>query len=415
MNLKDELLKTKEWALLLSCMQHASEAQLCDQKSELIRDIDWNYLFSFSEYHSLLPILHWGIKRMGDTEAPPEVLTFLRDNFRASHLRNLLAAHTLSQCEQMFKAERIPAIAFKGIVLAYAIYEHPALRQFGDIDILIQQHQLPKARSLLQQHDYRPVYPPGMLTDPRVQELSFNQTRIYDRYYHELTLQSRDDLMQIDLHWALSPRLYPSAPDLAGIWGGIRTASLNGHTVLTLSQEHQLLNICIHAAKDRWRTLKWVVDIDRLVRSEGDLDWVQLKELASASRSDRILTFGLHLSQLLLDTPIPTSRFASAKGRSSEADLSAILEVLFRPGTPRPRALGCLGINPIYLRLCGGWSLRMRYLCRALTLPRPEDEVMFGLAQQQYPLWRLRRPFWLLGRCLSRIPRPRPDANPFRE
>lgn len=415
MNLRDEVLKTKEWALLLACLQRDHDPRSDEQKAALARNItDWKRLFLFADYHSLLPALYWGIKRTDTFEATSTELSFLRDHFEASRLRNLLAIDAFSHCNQVLGAEGISAVIFKGLMLATDVYEHLALRQFGDIDVLVRHHQLPQARTLLQQHGYRPVYPPGMLIDPRVQQLSLAQTRIYDRYYHELTLQSRDNLMQIDLHWGFSSRLYPTDPDLTTIWEGVRSASLNGHNVLTLSHEHQLLNTCIHAAKDRWRTLKWVVDIDRLIRSEDDLDWVHLKALASASKSDRILTFGVRLSQLLLETPIPTNGSTSAMGMSSQSDLSAILEVLFRPDKPKPRALPCLGINPIYLRLCGGWSLRMRYLYRALTLPRTEDEVMFGLPQQQYPLWRLRRPFWVLGRCLSRTARPRPEATALR-
>lgn len=416
MNLKDDVLKTKEWALLLACLQRDKDLEPEDRILDLVENIDWKFLFLFSDYHSLLPMLYWGIKRIEATLARSEEMSFLRDHFQASELRNRLAVDTLVHCVQMFTAEGISAVAFKGIVLASEVYEHPALRQFGDIDILIRQHQLARARDLLQHQGYRPIYPPGMLINPPLQRLSASQTRIYERYYHELTLQSRDDLMQIDLHWRLSPRLYPTDPDPMTIWQDIRKTTLNGYAVLTLSREHQLLNTCIHAAKDRWRQLKWVVDIDRLIRTKAGLDWVRLKNLARASDSERILTFGMRLSQLLLDTPIPPSGSASAIGGSSRSDLAAILEVLFRPDLPRSRLLPCLGINPIYLRLCGGWSLRMRYLYRALTLPRPEDEAMFGFAQQHYPLWRLQRPFWVLGRCLSRIGRPRGDALPrFRD
>lgn len=415
MNLKDEVLETKEWALLLACLQRDHDPRSDDQKAALAKSItDWKHLFLLADFHSLLPALYWGIKRTDTFEATSIEFSFLREHFEASRLRNLLAIDTFLHCKQLLAAEGIDAVIFKGLILAADVYEHLALRQFGDIDVLVRQQRMPQARAILQEHGYRPVYPAGMLIDPQIQRLSLTQTQIYDRYYHELTLQSRDNLMQIDLHWGLSPRLYPTDPDLTTIWEGVRTASLNGHDVLTLSHEHQLLNTCIHATKDRWRSLKWVVDIDRLIRSKDNLDWVHLKALASTSQSERILTFGMRLSQLLLDTPIPTSGSISEMRMPSQSDLSAILKVLFRPDKPKPRALPCLGINPVYLRLCGGWSLRMRYLYRALTLPRPEDEVMFGLRQQQYPLWRLRRPFWILGRCLSRTARPRPGATPFR-
>jgi hypothetical protein len=164
----------------------------------------------------------------------------------------------------------------------------------------------------------------------------------------------------------------------------------------------------MHATKDHWRTLKWVVDIDRLIRAEKHIDWKLLASLAKAFGISRMLGVGIGLARLLLDTPIPDA--FPLLGKHSSRDLSPICDRLFDPDRRRSRIFRCLGINPLYLRLCDDWPARLTYLYRSLAMPRPEDEVLFGTALANGPTWGLRRPFLVVGRCASRMGRPRSDG-----
>ncbi len=183
-----------------------------------------------------------------------------------------------------------------------------------------------------------------------------------------------------------------------------------------MSAEHQVIHTCIHAAKDRWRKLKWVVDLDRIVRAgsrldRAQLDWERLGWYARAWKGRRMVSTGLGLARRLLATPIPQSESRHSFHDASEADQSAVIETLLHPEIPESRMLRCLGINATVLRLLDTNACRRRYLFQALTMPRPEDEALFGPKAPNGALWKYRRPLWILARCVGRAGRPRSNDD----
>lgn len=372
----------------------------------LDREIDWNLFLILGEHHDLLPLLFRGLDGASISRLPQHLVSHLHDHFQANWLRNRLALQCFLDVETSLSEADIPTLLLKGLAVANTVYEHPALRQFGDVDFLIPGNRITEAREILERADYHPIYPPNMLCDLKSQRLNLNQEHIYSAYYHEITLQSSDKLLQIDLHWNLLPRYYPIGPDLGAIWKSSRTRMLGGHPIRTLSTEHQLLHTCVHATKDGWRKLKWVVDIDRIVRADGEIDWERLADLAKGWRCERIMGTGIQLAHELLETPIPTSPSWPPSRKATERDVSTVIKILLRPDRPRSRVLRCLGINATLLRLLDTRSCRRRYVYQALTMPRPEDEALFGFQTPNRPLWNLRRPFWVLARCMGRIGKP---------
>ncbi len=393
-------------ALVLACMHGDADARDRQWRMLLDREIDWNLFLILGEHHDLLPLLFRGLEGAWISRLPRHLVSHLHDHFQANWLRNRMALQSFLNADAALSEAEIPTLLLKGLALANTVYEHPALRQFGDIDFLIPGNRVSRAREILERADYHPIYPPNMLCNFKSQRLNRNQEHIYSEYYHEITLQSSDKLLQLDLHWNLLPRHYPIGPDLGAIWESCRTRVLGRRPVRTLSTEHHLLHTCVHATKDGWRKLKWVVDIDRIVRADGEIDWERLADLAKGWRCERIMGTGIQLAHALLETPIPTSPSWPPSRKASERDVSTLIKILIQPDLPRSRVLRCLGINATLLRLLDTRSCRRRYVYQALTMPRPEDEALFGSQTPNRPLWNLRRPFWVLARCMGRIGKP---------
>ncbi|UHD17149.1 nucleotidyltransferase domain-containing protein [Thiocapsa bogorovii] len=400
-------------ALLLACLSaDADSRQERSWRSVLDRGIDWDLLLTLGEHHDLLPLLFSGLEHAPPEFLPQSLLPLLRDHFQANHLRNRLALQCFLSAESALAETGVPALVLKGLALATTVYEHLAARQFGDVDLLIPENKVVQARYVLERLDYRPVYPPNMLRDLNIQQLTPSQERIYSAYYHELTLQSPDALFQLDMHWALVPQHFPIISDCKAIWQDAARATCDGRSIATLSAEHQIIHTCIHATKDRWRKLKWVVDLDRIVRADSrlgraPLDWERLVWYAKTWRARRMVITGLGLAERLLATPIPESASRLFAHAASETDLSTVIKTLLNPEIHEPRVLRCLGINATLLRLLDTDACRRRYLLQALTMPRPEDEALFGPGPPNGALWKFRRPFWVLARCVGRIGRPR--------
>ena len=392
-------------ALILACQHGDADRRHRQWRTLLDRDIDWNLFLVLGEQNDLLPLLFRGLTGIWGSRLPQHLVSHLHDHFQANWLRNRLALQAFLQVQASLSEADIPTIVLKGLALANTVYDHPALRQFGDVDFLIPGDRITRAREILERAEYRPTYPPNMLCDPTSQRLTRHQEAIYSEYYHEITLQSPDKLLQLDLHWNLLPRHYPIGPDPGEIWTSSRITMLGGRPIRILSTEHQLLHTCIHATKDGWHKLKWVVDVDRIVRADRQIDWEHLADLAKGWRCERILGTGIQLARELLDTPVPTNCSWPPSRKLSRSDVSSVLDHMLRSEIPRSQILRCLGINATLLRLLDSPSCRRRYVHQALTMPRPEDEALFGAKTPNRPLWHLRRPLRVLARCIGRIGR----------
>ena len=73
----------------------------------------------------------------------------LRDDFNDNSRRNLFLTRELLNLLTLFETHQIPAIPFKGPVLAASVYGNLALRQFSDLDLIIHKQHVAKARELL--------------------------------------------------------------------------------------------------------------------------------------------------------------------------------------------------------------------------------------------------------------------------
>ena len=73
----------------------------------------------------------------------------------ANARRNLLLVGQLLMLLRLFKDNDIPIIPYKGAVLAASAYGDITLREFHDLDFLVQKDHLLKARDLLLSHGYQ--------------------------------------------------------------------------------------------------------------------------------------------------------------------------------------------------------------------------------------------------------------------
>ena len=86
---------------------------------------------------------------------PKPILEELREHFYANAGRNLFLAKELIKLLHLLESHEIPAIAYKGPMLAVSVYGNLAFRQFGDLDILVQERDYETARHLLMSQGFR--------------------------------------------------------------------------------------------------------------------------------------------------------------------------------------------------------------------------------------------------------------------
>jgi hypothetical protein len=157
----------------------------------------------------------------------------------------------------------VRALLLKGPALALQTTGDATARGRGDLDVLVDPCQLIRAIDSLECLGFRRL--PGMAP--------VNLASRWGRYArwvgYELPLQRRTLL--IDLHWDLGP-LRSSLPAFETLWQQRELLTYQGRQLATLGRRHSFLHSCDHAVKDRWISLRSLVDIERLARLLSEED-----------------------------------------------------------------------------------------------------------------------------------------------
>jgi hypothetical protein len=257
----------------------------------LQQSLDWPHLLHLARIHGVLPLLSRSLHTIGPDLVPQDALTALRDAFQANTQRNLFLAGTLLKLLRLLEAHGVAAIPYKGPVLATLAYGNVALRQFGDLDLLVHPQDADRAKALLWAQGYR--WPDGRppARFPRL-------LKVYE-------LVSPDGHVLVELHWALTSATFFFPLDSALLWTRLETVSLLETPVRSLAPEDLLLILCVHGAKHHWSRLGWICDVAALLRVTPQLDWARCLAQASRLGGTRMLALGLSLAHTLLDAGFP--------------------------------------------------------------------------------------------------------------
>ena len=273
--------------LLLCCARTRMDSKRADQlRSLLQKDIDWTYLTQMAVRHGVMPLLYFNLNSTCPNAVPKTTLEQFRGYFNANALNNLFLTSELLKLLNLFKDQGISAIPFKGPVLTASIYGNLTLRQFCDLDILVDKQDFFKSRELLISQGYR-----------RWLELEWQEGFV-----------DGNSRVHVDLHQGITPWYFPLQLDFESLWQCLEPVSLAGRTVVTLSPEDLLIILCVQLSRDFWykrEQLIKICDIAELIQVRQTLDWGRVIEQASRLGSTRMLFLSLFLASNLLGAAIP--------------------------------------------------------------------------------------------------------------
>jgi Uncharacterised nucleotidyltransferase len=367
-----------EGELLLACARTRMDPATGGRLRALLgRELDWDYVLHTARWHGVLPLVHWHLRELEPRLLPAGVPERLKDAFDATQRRNLFLALQLSATLKRFAAHDIPAIPYRGPALAVAAYGRLGLREFADLDILVNKQDVLRAKELLVAEGFRPGV---ALSEPQERALVESQ--------HAYSLVRPDRSVMVELHWEISPRHVSLLLEPGRLWERLDPVTIAGTRVLTLAPEVLLPSLCEHGAKHTWERLAWICDIAELAQARPDLDWARMAREARRSSSERMLALGVRLATDLLGAPMPEALRQRADTDPVIAALAAQVRArLFRN---RARPTGLLEQARFHLRLRERWPHRIRYCWLALTTLTVADweerRLPRGLSFLYYPI-----------------------------
>jgi hypothetical protein len=285
-----------EVELLLCCARtHIEPKTAARIRTLLEQDIDWAYLIQTAGSHGVIPLLYQSLSTTSPEAVPKAILSQLRNYFHTNAQRNLFMTGELLKLLNLFEQHEIRVIPFKGPVLAASAYGNLALRQFGDLDILVHEQDMWKAKDLLISQGYQQ---PRYLTDVQEEDYLLFESCDYS-FVHN------DKRVVVELHWKFTSRRFPFNLDIERLWERLEPVSLAGTAVLNLSPEDLLLYLSVHGCKHLWQRLLWLCDIAELLRVHPELEWKRVMEQARMLGSERMLLLSLLLAHQLLGILLP--------------------------------------------------------------------------------------------------------------
>src|SRR5262245_37055919 len=199
---EESAMKVREVELLRCCMRTRMDSSWAAQLRALAReDIDWNYLLETANNQRVTPLLYWQLNAVCPEGVPRDVLDDLHHHFRVNSFKNVFLTHKLVDLLNLFRAHGIPAIPFKGPALAVSVYGNLALRQFGDLDILVRKPDYERTQRLLTDQGFR-----------RRAE-----------FENEIGFNDPSGRVVVDLHWRLAALDFPSPLSFDYLWKRLQT------------------------------------------------------------------------------------------------------------------------------------------------------------------------------------------------
>ena len=386
-----------EWSLLQAAccanahQENSGQKREKDRLRELLRTpLNWESALQLAEQHGVMPLLYQAMSALG-TEAPSAGWSRLKQQFETNLHRTLFLTRELIRILDHLDARAIDVLPYKGVALAETLYGHIALRQPGDIDLLVRPGDLWRVKDALKEIGYTPHV-----------LFSSAEERAYLRSGYEWAFDSDLGRNLVEVQWALQPRFYAVEFEMEPLFRRAVSVNVAGRNMKTPSPEDLFLILSLHAAKHVWGRLIWLCDISQML-GLPTLNWDWIGETSNSLGVVRIVQVTLLLAKRLLGTAIP----AAAKETFSpdQAAIALANQIVQGIGPQSGGSAWCdvesFSYFRLMLRLRERLRDRIRFLQRLAFTPGPGEWQSVALPGSLFPLYRVVR----LARLAARFAR----------
>lgn len=314
--------------------------------------VDWNQLLALARCNHLVPLLRFHLQQHA-TQVPSHVAAQMEQAARPALQHNLLLTRELIRILVDCERNGIAVYPYKGPALAYPAYRGVSLREFEDIDLLLETRDFPAIKTLLSSSlGYSPAT-----------NLDAIQERMYLRSASDATFVNAGLRVQVDVHWRILPDYFSGKSQLAVLLRQTSQVDIAGQKFAAMSPEATLVALSAHGFKHAWNRLSWVCDISQWLAAFPDLQWPEASKMAEELGWRRMLLLGVGLAQTLLGAELPPEASEAVAQDSSLPHLEArAARHMFEPFDQETKTVSR------YALFWGGrerWADRLRYLFSA--------------------------------------------------
>lgn len=376
-----------------STIQHTSHAERI--REILQQPLNWDHVFQVAWRNGLMPLLSWNLLKKYSDALPANIREFLSVFLLKHTHKNLFLTQKLIEIVNMLTRNGIPVLPFKGTALAQQAYGNLSLRDYLDLDVLVQPKHFDRAVTILAELGYIPGEKSSWVK---------RKSRFFTRD-KDIRLLSSDGNVCIELHWKLSGAHFALPVEMDLLWNRMETIELGGVKLNGLSFMDLFVYLCLHGSRHGWEKFSWLCDLHELIlateKSGIKIDWVSVQNHASSHGCEKVLDLGLFLVHDFFG--LQTNQ-AHVDGSKNDIEFSSIARDLRSKVFMESGRHNEIGDWYMYhLALKERWSDRMRvhlfYLIwyfKIMFTPNELDQEAFRLPASFYPLYYLLRPIRLI-------------------
>jgi Uncharacterised nucleotidyltransferase len=338
------------------------------------RDHDLRRLASTLTSHRLTG-LAWAAAEGGGLLLTEEQRKDLLDRHQGAMFAALNIERKLLRTADRLEQAGIRPVVLKGPALAHTLYPDPALRAFGDLDLLVRTEDWRETCDVLADSGYRRGLP-----EPHAG---------FDERFGKAAVHRNGDGIELDLHrtLVLGPFGLWLHPD--ELFEHAVPFTLGGRTLLRLDDADRLIHACLHASLGTLPDQLWTVRDVAQTALDSDLDWALVEDRARRWRVGAVVHHALGRASELLDVPLPQEADRLKEYRPSRGERRALETFLTERRDRGGTALSTLRAIP-------GIRGKAAYV-RALLFP--DRDFLVARAQHGTYVRRWRTPFrWLVPR-----------------
>jgi hypothetical protein len=311
---------TAERRLLLALLGCRAEALSRTELMSLFRQVNWQ-IFLANTSQDLYPYLAFRLEPFIECIDARRELELLFEARRNTAVHNLRLHHELGKAIEILSEAGIPALALKGVVLAYTAYPDPSLRPMSDVDLLVPTGTREKAVQVLQALGFE--YPDSVFAIHRDHCLRLSPEQ---EFAPALRLRASNVLFEVHTQLECSQPVLPAPA--REFWSRSVSVDLNGLRVQTLCPEDFLFHLCLH--QSRWhrfeKGLLPLVDLKLLIDSHPDWDWAGIAARSLRWGCATWMYLTLERARDLVSAPVPDTLFQALPQRVDLASLRGLVE-----------------------------------------------------------------------------------------
>lgn len=304
---KHSKVTAEHYFLLQCCCYHTKTTTLKNIQSLANESLNWSYLIHLATSFNLVPPLYKCLRACSSETIPSTILKELQDRSYAIACLNIALTKELLRLVQQLTVVNVAVIPFKGPLLAIAVYKDISLRQFVDLDLLVDTSDFARATDCLLAQGYK----------------------LGDRFEWAQNFVHSETGFNIDLHIKVSQDYFPFRFAFKTFWQSCQPVNLGNISIPCLAREDLLIILCIQVAKDihhQQRCLNKVFDLAMIVTHQP-LNWQTVMERAYDFNCERLIMLAVCVSHQLFKFELPEqlySRLADDKIIKLYSQMAAI-------------------------------------------------------------------------------------------